>query len=94
MEFDELQGKYMFSCEHCGHSFNASPPDQVYTFAMAKKCFECDVLGLGRYVTRNFECENCHKMTHMNWHVATAHSLREKIKAKEKSWEFLARRKS
>jgi hypothetical protein len=91
MSIDEPKGQFTFSCEHCGHAFDASPPDQIFTLASARPCMVCDVLNLGRYIERNFECDNCHKMTRMYWHVRMAHTELERIKADREFPTFLAR---
>jgi hypothetical protein len=93
MEFDEPKGQFPFSCEHCGHTFYAAPPDHDFTHATVKQCFICDVLSLGKYVERKYECDNCHKMTKMYWHVPTTHTPFEKAKANSESLNYLMRRK-
>lgn len=80
-----------YSCKQCGDPFDAYQPDDKFTFAMARACFVCDVLGLGQQVERNYECDSCDAKNTIYWHTPTVHSDIEKIKAEQNKFQFLMR---
>jgi len=73
-----------YSCKQCGDPFDAYPPDDYYTYAMIKKCFVCDALGLGKHVERNYECNGCDTKNTVYWYYDHEHTRIEIINAQSK----------
>jgi hypothetical protein len=51
-----------YSCNACGSTFDANPPDDVHRFSSVYPCWKFD------WVERRYECSRCNKITKLYWH--------------------------
>lgn len=78
----EISESKHFGCNQCGHGYDANPPDELFTYGMVEKCTVCEVLELGQYVERVFECQDCYFKNIIYWHVRQNHTNMEIAKTK------------
>ncbi len=51
-----------YSCNACGNTFDANPPDDVHRFSSVYPCWKFD------WVERSYQCSRCIKSTKLFWH--------------------------
>lgn len=61
---NEIEKKAMkyYSCNACGNTFDANPPDDVHRFSSVLPCWKFD------WVERSYQCSRCSKSTKLFWH--------------------------
>jgi rubredoxin len=63
MYMNEIEKKPIkYSCNTCGNTFDANPPDDVHRFSSVYPCWKFD------WVERSFQCFKCNKSTKLFWH--------------------------
>jgi hypothetical protein len=58
----EIEKKPTYSCNTCGNTLAANPPDDVHTFSSVYPCWKFD------WIERSFQCDKCSKSTKLFWH--------------------------
>lgn len=51
-----------YSCKACGNTFEANPPDDVYSYSSVVPCWNFD------WVERSYQCSRCNKNIKLFWH--------------------------
>jgi rubredoxin len=52
----------MYSCNACGNTFHANPPDDVHRFSSVYPCWKFD------WIERSYRCDRCSKNIKLFWH--------------------------
>jgi hypothetical protein len=69
-------------CQFCGSPYEAYPPNEMQTVAWGPDpCFYCLWSGTIREMQTSIECQNCHRMNKMYWHVNMPHPHEEILEA-------------
>jgi DNA-directed RNA polymerase subunit RPC12/RpoP len=63
MDKNEIEKKAVkYSCNACGNTFDANPPDDVHRFSSVYPCWKFD------WIERSYECSRCSKSIKLFWH--------------------------